>query len=212
MSQSTQTPNIPYIVGLTGGIGSGKSTIANAFASHGVNIVDTDRIAHQVSAPGGAAIDALRAQFGDAAIASDGSMDRDWMRQRVFDNEQERRKLEQILHPIIRQITNEQVMAQPKPYVMIDVPLLIESGNWESRCDRVLVVDCQVQTQIERVMKRNGFTRERIDSIIAVQATREQRLAAADDVIDNDADLAQSLKHVDELHKQYLTLAAQKKS
>lgn len=212
MSQNTQTPNIPFIVGLTGGIGSGKSTIANAFASHGVNIVDTDRIAHQVSASGGAAIDALRNSFGDDAIASDGSMDRDWMRQRVFDDEQERRKLEQILHPIIRRITNEQVMAQPKPYVIIDVPLLIESGNWENRCDRVLVVDCQVQTQIDRVIQRNGFTRERIDSIIAAQATREQRLAAADDVIDNDSDLDQSLKHVDELHEQYLALAAQKQS
>ena len=212
MSQSTQTSNIPYIVGLTGGIGSGKSTIARAFAEHGVNIVDTDRIAHQVSASGGAAIESLRDAFGNDAIASDGSMDRDWMRQRVFDNEQERHKLERIVHPIIRQITNEQVMAKPEPYVIIDVPLLIESGNWENRCDRVLVVDCQVQTQIDRVIQRNGFTRERIDSIIAVQATREQRLAAADDVLDNDNELEESLRRVDELHQQYLSLAAQKQS
>jgi dephospho-CoA kinase len=212
VSQSTQTSNIPYIVGLTGGIGSGKSTIARAFAEHGVNIVDTDRIAHQVSASGGAAIESLRDAFGNDAIASDGSMDRDWMRQRVFDNEQERHKLERIVHPIIRQITNEQVMAKPEPYVIIDVPLLIESGNWENRCDRVLVVDCQVQTQIDRVIQRNGFTRERIDSIIAVQATREQRLAAADDVLDNDNELEESLRRVDELHQQYLSLAAQKQS
>lgn len=211
MSETAQT-TLPFIVGLTGGIGSGKSTIANAFAAHGVNIVDTDRIAHEVSASGGAAIDALRDSFGDAAIAPDGSMDRDWMRQRVFDNTQERRKLEQILHPIIRQITNERVMAKPDPYVMIDVPLLVESGNWDKRCDRVLVVDCQVQTQIDRVIQRDGLTRERIDSIIAAQATREARLAAADDVIDNDADLEQSLKRVDQLHQQYLKLAAAKRA
>ncbi len=212
MSETAQNSSTPFIVGLTGGIGSGKSTIANAFAAQGVNVVDTDRIAHEVSASGGAGINALREAFGSEAIAADGAMDRDWMRQRVFDNPQERRRLEQILHPLIRQITNERVMAQPDPYVIIDVPLLVESGNWEQRCDRVLVVDCQVQTQIERVMQRNGFTRARIDSIIAAQATREQRLAAADDVIDNDAELAQSLKRVDQLHQHYLTLAAEKRS
>jgi dephospho-CoA kinase len=201
-------PQRPYTVGLTGGIGSGKSTIGSVFAGHGIAVVDTDAIAHEISAPGGQAIQALREMFGPDAIAADGSMDRDWMRRRVFEDASERTRLESILHPMIRQITNDRMMAATSAYVVLDVPLLVESGNWSRRCDRVLVVDCQVETQISRVMARNQLSRERIESIIAAQATREQRLAAADDVIDNNGDLNTARAQADRLHEQYLALAA----
>lgn len=199
----------PFIVGLTGGIGSGKSTVGQMFAERGIIIVDTDAIAHEISAPGGQAIDALRDAFGPDAIAPDGSMDRNWMRQRVFDSPAERTRLEGILHPLIRQISTDRVMAAQSPYVIIDVPLLVESGNWSKRCNRVLVVDCLVQTQIDRVMARSQLSRERIESIIAAQATREQRLAAADDVIDNNGDLADAQAQAERLHAVYLDLASQ---
>lgn len=207
---SSGSPQRPYTVGLTGGIGSGKSTIGSVFAGHGVTVVDTDAIAHEITAPGGRAISALRDMFGPDAIAGDGSMDRNWMRQRVFEDASERTRLESILHPMIREITTERMMAATSSYVILDVPLLVESGNWSKRCDRVLVVDCQVQTQITRVMARSQLTRERIESIIAAQATREQRLAAADDVIDNDGELDAARLQAEQLHRQYLALAADK--
>lgn len=171
-------------------------------------MVDTDAIAHEITAPGGQAIDSLRNAFGIEAIASDGSMDRNWMRQRVFDDASERTRLEAILHPMIREVTNNRMMAATSPYVILDVPLLVESGNWSRRCNRVLVIDCEVSTQISRVMARNQLSRERIESIIAAQATREQRLAAADDVIDNNGELAAAQEQADKLHQSYLVLAA----
>ncbi|WP_027794399.1 dephospho-CoA kinase [Paraburkholderia acidipaludis] len=197
-----------FSVGLTGGIGSGKSTVADLFAARGVPIVDTDVIAHQVTAPQGAAMEAIRKQFGPEFVAPDGSMDRARMRALVFGDEAARKRLEAITHPLIRSETERESLAASGPYVIVVVPLLVESGTWKARVDRVLDVDCSVETQIERVMRRNGFTREQVLAIIARQATRDARLAAADDVVVNNGATLESLgRDVDALHARYLALA-----
>jgi dephospho-CoA kinase len=176
-----------FAVGLTGGIGSGKSFVADRFAAHGVPIVDTDAIAHRITAAHGVAMPAIAREFGTSFVAADGSLDRARMRELVFSDETARRRLEAITHPLIRAETEREWQQAAGPYVMVVVPLLIESGIWKKRVDRVLVVDCSVDTQIERVMRRNAFSRAQVLAIIARQATREARLAAADDVIVNDA-------------------------
>lgn len=197
-----------FVVGLTGGIGSGKSTVADLFAAHGVPLVDTDVIAHRISAPHGLAMPLIAAEFGDAFVAPDGSLDRTRMRALVFSDEGARKRLEAITHPLIRAETEREQREAQGPYVIIVVPLLVESGSWKNRANRVLTVDCSVETQIERVMNRNGFTREQVLAIIARQATREARLAAADDVIDNDNAPLELLKtQVDAQHRAYLSLA-----
>lgn len=198
----------PFIVAITGGIGSGKSTVERRFAALGVDIVDTDRIAHELTAPGGAAIEPIRAAFGDEVIAADGRLDRDAMRARVFADDAARGRLEAILHPLIGERSRELVAAARGPYTMLVVPLLVEKGNWKGRVDRVLVVDCPRETQIARVMARNAFTREQVEAILAAQATREERLAAADDVIDNGGEESSLDAAVAELHRRYLELAA----
>jgi dephospho-CoA kinase len=197
-----------FKVGLTGGIGSGKTTIANYFAAHGVPIVDTDVIAHRVTAPGGTAMPAIEAEFGAAFVAPDGSLNRSKMRELIFSDAAAKQRLEAITHPRIRAETDREMRDAHGPYLICVVPLLVESGTWRTRFDRVLVVDCPLETQIARVMRRNGFTREQVLAIIARQATREARLAAADDVIVNDArgvdDIA---RDVEMLHQRYLALA-----
>lgn len=202
------TPARPYIVGITGGIGSGKSTVERRFAAHGATIVDTDRIAHALTAPDGAAIEPIRAEFGDAVIAADGRLDRDAMRRLVFADPAARERLERILHPMIGDASKRAIAAARGPYVLLVVPLLVEKGNWRGRVDRVLVVDCPRETQIRRVMARNGFPREQVEAILATQATREQRLAAADDVIDNGGDESALDPAVDALHARYCELAS----
>lgn len=197
-----------FAVGLTGGIGSGKSTVADLFAARGVTIVDTDLIAHRVTAPNGVAMAPIVAQFGPEFVAADGSMDRARMRTLVFGDEAARKRLEAITHPLIRSETEREMREARGAYVMAVVPLLVESGTWKTRVERVLTVDCSVETQIARVMRRNGFTREQVLAIIARQATREARLAAADDVVVNDNATLESLAHdVDALHQTYLRLA-----
>lgn len=197
-----------FVVGLTGGIGSGKSTVADLFAARGVPVVDTDLIAHRITAPHGAAMPQIEAEFGPSFVAADGSMDRARMRALVFGDETARRRLESITHPLIRSETDRETRAAHGPYVIVVVPLLVESGSWKSRVDRVLAVDCSIDTQVERVMRRNGFTREQVLAIVARQATREARLAAADDVIVNDgASIDVMKREVDELHRRYLELA-----
>ncbi len=197
-----------YAVGLTGGIGSGKSTVADLFAARGVPLVDTDLIAHRVTAPHGIAMPQIAAQFGPEFIAADGSMDRARMRALVFGDEAARKRLEAITHPLIRAETERETREANGPYVMLVVPLLVESGAWKTRVNRVLGVDCSVETQIARVMSRNGFTREQVLAIIARQATREARLAAADDVIVNDGVTLDALaQDVEVLHQRYLALA-----
>jgi dephospho-CoA kinase len=197
-----------FVVGLTGGIGSGKSTVADLFAAHGVPLVDTDVIAHRITAPGGIAMAQIAAEFGAAFVAPDGSLDRARMRALVFSDESARKRLEGITHPLIRAETEREQREAQGPYVIVVVPLLVESGSWKNRVNRVLTVDCSVETQISRVISRNSFSREQVLAIIARQATREARLAAADDVIDNDNASLDMLKaQVDAQHSMYLSLA-----
>ncbi|CAE6801745.1 Dephospho-CoA kinase [Paraburkholderia aspalathi] len=197
-----------FAVGLTGGIGSGKSTVADLFAAHGVPLVDTDLIAHRITAPHGIAMPQIAAEFGDSFVAADGSLDRARMRTLVFSDDGARKHLEGITHPLIRAETEREQREAQGPYVIVVVPLLVESGSWKTRVNRVLTVDCSVETQISRVMSRNGFSREQVLAIIARQATREARLVAADDIIDNDNAPLEALKaQVDAQHRVYLSLA-----
>jgi dephospho-CoA kinase len=197
----------PYTVGLTGGIGSGKSAVAALFAGLGVSVVDTDEIAHELTRSGGEAIAPIRAAFGDQAIARDGALDRAAMRKLAFGDARERNRLEAILHPMIRAESSRRLERATGPYAILVIPLLVESGVDRSRSPRVLVVDCPEASQLERVMRRSGLPEAEVRAILATQATRAQRLAAADDVIDN-AGVPQALEgQVARLHEKYLTLA-----
>ncbi|MDR1661961.1 MAG: dephospho-CoA kinase [Azoarcus sp.] len=196
-------------IGLTGGVGSGKSAAAARFAGHGATVVDTDAIARELTAPGGAALPALRAAFGEAAIARDGGLDRARMRALVFADPAERARLEAILHPLI-ETESLRRCNEAAPYVIVDVPLLVETGRWRARCDRVCVVDCPREMQIARVAERNGHSRAEIEAIVAAQTSREARLDAADDIIDNSGPLDALHAQVDALHERYLALSAQK--
>ncbi|MFZ6863374.1 dephospho-CoA kinase [Undibacterium sp. Ji67W] len=202
---SDRTP--PYAIGLTGGIGSGKTTIANLFQEYGISVIDTDAIAHQLSAPDGLAIPVIRQEFGDSAIAVNGAMDRNWMRELVFSDSNAKKKLERILHPLIRQECEKVAALATSAYVIFVVPLLVESGNWRERVNRIAVVDCMEQTQISRVMARNNLSKEQVLAIMRAQVNREQRLAAADDIIVNETDLSTAKKRVQELHEQWMGLA-----
>jgi dephospho-CoA kinase len=174
-------------IGLSGGIGSGKSTVARRFATLGAFVVDTDALAHALTAPAGAAIPAIAAAFGADMIAPDGAMDRAKMRSLVFAQPGERQRLEAILHPMIALATRAQASrAGAGQAVVFDVPLLAESGTWRARVDRVLIVDCSAATQVERVMHRSGWTAEAVERTIAQQASRAQRRAIADAVIVNE--------------------------
>jgi dephospho-CoA kinase len=173
-------------IGLTGGIGSGKSTVAGLLQQRGAVLVDTDASAHQLSAPGGAAVPALRAAFGDALIDGDGGLDRAKMRSMAFSDPQVRARLEAILHPMIGAQVAQLAAAAGDKVVVFDVPLLVESGRWRSRIDRVLVIDCEVTTQVERVTRRAGWALSEVRRVIAQQASRERRRACADAVLFND--------------------------
>ncbi|MDQ3057997.1 MAG: dephospho-CoA kinase [Pseudomonadota bacterium] len=176
-------------IGLTGGIGSGKSTVAQVLVDCGAALVDADAISRQVSAPGGAAIGELARQFGPQIITAEGAMDRDRMRQLAFGNRAVRQQLEAIIHPLVSQESSRQfnaAVAAGRHCIVFDVPLLVESGRWRQQLDRVLVVDCTQATQLKRVMARNGWTREVVQSIMDGQASRAQRLAAADVCICNE--------------------------
>jgi dephospho-CoA kinase len=198
-----------FSIGLTGGIGSGKTTVADLFAARGVPVIDTDLIAHGITAPGGVAMPLIEREFGREFVAQDGSLDRAKMRERVFADDAAKARLEAITHPLIRAETERQRGLARGAYHIVVVPLLVESGNWSSRANRILVVDCPVETQIERVMRRNGFSREQVLAIIARQATREARLAAANDIVVNDenATLDTLQRDVDALHARYLSMA-----
>ncbi|QID18861.1 dephospho-CoA kinase [Nitrogeniibacter mangrovi] len=197
-----------WVVGLTGGIGSGKSAAAARFGERGAAIVDTDVIAHALTGPGGAAMAAIREAFGEAVIDADGGLDRRAMRDRVFDAPAERARLEAILHPMIRAESDRQCRAAQAPYVVLVVPLLVESGRYRERCDRIVVVDCPEAVQRARVMARSGLPEAQVRAIMAAQAGREARLAVADDVIDNSGDLTVLERQVDTLHQRYLQLAS----
>ena len=201
--------NRPYVVGLTGGIGSGKSAAADRFAELGAAVVDTDAIAHALTAAGGQAIAAIRQTFGDKVITVEGALDRKAMRDRAFADPAVRRQLEAILHPAIREESERLIGAVRAPYVVLVVPLLVESGKYRERCQRLCVVDCPTEVQITRVMSRSGLDDVQVRAIMATQATREQRLAAADDVVDNSGDRNILIEQVDELHRRYLEAARQ---
>lgn len=193
-------------IGLTGGIGSGKSMVADMLAAHGAAIIDTDVIAHQLTASGGAAMPAIRAAFGDAFVTAEGALDRGAMRAHVFSDPAARKRLEAILHPLIGAETAAAAGRAEGSYLVFVVPLLVESGHWVERVDRVLVVDCPEALQVERVMRRNHLSHEQVTAIMASQASRAQRLAAADDVIINDADQVSLAQRVASLHETYLGL------
>jgi dephospho-CoA kinase len=197
----------PFSVGLTGGIGSGKTTVADMFGELGASLIDTDAIAHQLSAPGGRAIAAIRNSFGTEFITEAGAMDRVRMRAHVFAQPPARKQLEAILHPLIRSETARAAQEAKGAYLIFVVPLLVESGNWQSQTARVLVVDCEEEIQIARVMRRNNLTRAEVEAIMAAQASRQARLAAADDVLENNGDAAALMPRVQQLHSQYLALA-----
>ena len=173
-------------IGLTGGIGSGKSTVGQMLADCGAVWVDTDAISRALSAPGGAAMPRLQAEFGVQVVRPDGGLDRDQMRQLAFSDPTAKSRLESILHPMIQQITRDQAAAAGQRPVVFDVPLLTESGHWRGQVDRILVVDCTEETQCRRVMLRNGWTEAQVRQVMAKQASREQRRAIADAVIYNE--------------------------
>jgi dephospho-CoA kinase len=179
-------PLKPLHFGLTGGIGSGKSTVATMLVACGALLVDTDAIAHALTAPGGAALPALAHVFGPDIVAADGSMDRNRMRTLAFGDASARRRLEAILHPMIgNEAQRQAILAAGRP-VIFDVPLLAASSVWRQRVERVLVVDCQEDTQIQRVMQRSGWTAEQVQRVVAQQTPRAARRAIADAVIFND--------------------------
>lgn len=177
-------------VGLTGGIGSGKSTVAAMLADCGAAVIDSDAIARQVTAPGGAAMDRLAKHFGARFITPEGGLNRDAMRELAFADAGAKKQLEAIVHPLVGEETARQAAQAASACIVFDVPLLVESGRWRQRVDRVLVVDCSEATQVSRVMARNGWTREAVERVMAGQASRDQRLAAADICIYNDAPLS----------------------
>lgn len=190
-------------LGLTGGIGSGKSTVAQMLVGHGATLIDADAISRATTAAGGAAIAQIAAQFGRDAINADGALRRDVMRQRVFADPNARQQLEAIIHPLVSSESARQIEAARQAgstWVVFDIPLLVESKRWRQQLDKVLVIDCQVATQISRVTQRSGWTQEAVKKVIAQQATRIQRLAAADLVIYNDGlalgELAVQVTHV----------------
>ena len=197
-----------FIVGLTGGIGSGKSAAAKLFEELGAAVVDTDAIAHELTAPGGAAVAPIRAAFGDEVVAPNGALERPAMRRKVFADAQAKGRLEAILHPMIRAEADRRSAAVRAPYVVLVVPLLVESGGYRSRVQRVTVVDCPEEVQVARVMSRSGLSAEEARAIMAPQVSREARLAVADDVIDNGGELAELRPQIEALHRRYLEMAA----
>jgi dephospho-CoA kinase len=200
------------VVGLTGGIGSGKSAAAAEFARLGATVVDTDAIARELTERGGAALPHIKSLFGEAFLTPEGAMDRDAMRSRVFADPVAKQTLEGLLHPMIRAEGERRIAAAQGAYVVYVVPLLVESGDYRKRVDRVLVVDCPEQVQLERVRARSGLPEREVRSIMAQQVSRAARLAAAHDVIDNGGTLDALRKQVAALHARYLKMAGHAKA
>jgi dephospho-CoA kinase len=190
----------PTRLGLTGGIGSGKSTVASMFASLGAAVIDADAISRSLTAPQGKALEAIKLEFGGAMINADGALDRNRMRDLVFGDANAKKKLENIIHPLIRlelQLQDQEAVNTGIDLIVYDIPLLVESDNWHAKLDKVLVIDCLEATQISRVMLRNSLNREAIEKIIASQASRKMRNHAADMLIFNDSITVEQLhEHV----------------
>ena len=199
--------NSAYVVGLTGGIGSGKSEVSRAFAALGVECADADEVAHAVTAVGAAGHGAVLAAFGAAAQRPDGSLDRAWLRATVFGDPAARLRLERILHPMILAQLDQQLCAWRGAYGILSVPLLLESGNLLPRVKRILVVDCPEDVQVRRVMRRNAMPEAEVRAIMATQVSRADRLARADDIIDNGGPIENLAPQVLRLHRDYLARA-----
>jgi len=195
----------PMVVALTGGVASGKTTVSDRFAELDVPVVDTDVIAREVVAAGSGGLAAIKAEFGADMITGEGTLDRAALRRKIFDEPGARTRLEDILHPRIAEQARRQLAELDAPYAILVAPLLVESGLF-SDADRVLVIDVPETVQIERLMQRDGSTREQAEAILAAQASREQRLAKADDVVDNTGTLAELNARVDELDRKYSKL------
>ena len=197
-----------FVVGLTGGIGSGKSAAADEFAALGATVVDTDVIAHELTDSGGAAMASIEKLFGPEVVSADGSMDRTKVRERVFADPAAKRKLERLLHPMIREESARRIAAAAGPYVVHVVPLLVESPDYRRRVDRVLVVDAPEETQVARVRERSRLPEGEVRAIMRTQVSRAERLAAADDVIDNGGSRDALRNQVAALHQKYLQFAS----
>ncbi len=198
-----------FIVGLTGGIGSGKTAVSDRFAEHGIKVVDADVISREVVEPGSTALNEIATHFGQGILLPDGTLDRAQLRQKIFHSAEEKQWLEQLLHPLIATETLRQLDAADGPYVIYVSPLLVEGGQ-KALCDRLLVVDVSEATQLQRTMQRDNNDEAQVKRIIASQASRQERLAQADDVIENSAGLAELLQQADALHSRYIALAAEK--
>jgi dephospho-CoA kinase len=198
---------MPFCVGLTGGIGSGKSAASGMFAELGAGVVDTDEISRALTAPGGAAIAPVRESFGAEYVAADGGLERARMRNLVFGDADAKRKLEGILHPRIRERMRADVAAARQPYVIVVIPLLFETGAYLDLLQRVVVVDCEESEQVRRASARSGLSAQEVRAIMAAQLPRAERLKRADDVLRNDGGLPALRKQVARLHAQYLDLA-----
>ncbi|WP_350312775.1 dephospho-CoA kinase [Dickeya fangzhongdai] len=195
-----------YIVALTGGIGSGKSTVAQGFAALGASIVDADVIARQVVSPGQPALTAIVEYFSREILQPDGALNRSALRERIFSSPEDKRWLNALLHPLIHQETRRQLAAVTTPYALWVVPLLVEN-QLQEQAQRILVVDVPLETQLQRTMARDGVSRAQAQNILASQASREQRLACADDIIDNNSNPSVLAPRIAALHQHYLALA-----
>jgi dephospho-CoA kinase len=201
-----QRSSAPLRIGLTGGIASGKTAVADMFAAMGAAIIDTDLIARAVVEPGEPALEQLRLEFGDPVIQADGKLDRAALRKIVFSNDEKRIRLEQILHPLIQQEAIRQADLVDADYLLIVVPLLLQSPL-RGLVDRILVVDCDESTQIERLILRDAESEEQARRILAAQASRKERLAIADDIVQNDRSLDDTRRQVENLHTIYRRLS-----
>lgn len=197
----------PFCVGLTGGIASGKSSAAALFEELGAAVVDTDAIAHELTRPGAAAMAGISRAFGPAFVASDGSLERAKMRRLVFSDPDAKARLEGILHPLIRERARARIAAAQQPYVIVVVPLLLETGAYRDLIQRVLVVDCSEELQVARAMQRSQLQESEVRAILATQLPRAERLKRADDVIDNNGGIEALRQQTQKLHAQYLALA-----
>jgi dephospho-CoA kinase len=193
-------------IGLTGGIGCGKTTVANIFAQYQIPVIDADQVSHDLVTIGQPALKLIEQEFGTESLNADGSLNRNYIRELVFDNIKQKQKLEEIIHPLVFQTIEKQLAQLATPYCIICIPLLFET-NRADFVDRILVIDCPVETQIGRVMKRDKLSIERIQSIIASQVTREFRVSHADDVIDNSKTNVQLAQQAEKLHNLYISLS-----
>lgn len=205
--QSKLRKQTQLVVGLTGGIGSGKTAMSNRLQELGATVIDTDEIAHSLTQPHGLAMPAIEHTFGVDAIAADGSMNRDYMRGLVFKNPQQRIILEKILHPLIREAVQNRLDQGAPNYFLIVVPLLFEKGGWNELMDEIVVVDCPVQQQVARVIDRNKWPEEQVLAVINNQASREVRIKGADHVIENTAGLTELIEKIDFLHQKLIKKA-----